>query len=116
MEPVDVLTDEAMRMLEPEFPAAEFVSDAIWHIGDCTLLANVIRYRAKFAEVECICDQWAKLECQCYQVGLEMGLCWHQLQDAHAVQRIIEDMVQDPCISQQGGARQRGRRGHGRPA
>ena len=29
VEPVDILTDEAMRMLEPEYPAAELVSDAI---------------------------------------------------------------------------------------
>ena len=28
-EPVDVLTDKAVRMLEPEFPAAEHVSDAL---------------------------------------------------------------------------------------
>ena len=33
-EPIDVLTDEVMRMLEPEFPAVEFVADAIWRIGD----------------------------------------------------------------------------------
>ena len=39
-------------MLEPEFPAAEFVSDAIWRINDRTLLADVIRYWAKFAEIE----------------------------------------------------------------
>ena len=73
-EPVDVLTDEAMCMLEPEFPAAEFVSNAIRHIGDHTLLAEVIWYRAKFVEVEHIRDQRATLERRCYQVGLEMGL------------------------------------------
>ena len=44
-------------MLEPEFPTAEFVSNAIRRIGDRTLLADVIQYRAKFAEVERIQDQ-----------------------------------------------------------
>ena len=102
-------------MLEPEFPTAEFVSNAIRRIGDRTLLADVIQYRAKFAEVERIQDQWAELECWCYQVGLEMGLCQHRLQDARAVQCIIEDMVQDQHISQQGGTRQQGRCGHGHP-
>ena len=51
-EPIDVLTDEAMHMLQPEFPAAEFVADAIQHIGDHTLEANVIQYKAKFTEIE----------------------------------------------------------------
>ena len=37
LEPIDVLTDEAMQMLEPDFPAAEHVSDALRHIGDRTL-------------------------------------------------------------------------------
>ena len=50
-EPIDVLTDEAMQMLEPEFPTAEFISDTIRHIGDRTLLADVIRYRVRFAEI-----------------------------------------------------------------
>ena len=94
-EPIDVLTDEAMRMLEPEFPAAEFVSNAIRRIGDRTLLADVIRYQARFTEIEQIQDQRAELERKCYLVGLEMGFCRHRLQDARAVQHIIEEMVQD---------------------
>ena len=94
-EPIDVLTDEAMRMLEPEFPAAEFVSDAIRRIGDRTLLADVIRYQARFTEIEQIQDQRAELERKCYLVGLEMGFCRHRLQDVRAVQHIIEEMVQD---------------------
>ena len=51
-EPVDILTDKAMRMLEPEFPAAELVSDTIRHISDHTLLADIIWYRARFVEIE----------------------------------------------------------------
>ena len=41
-EPIDVLTNEAMQMLEPEFPAAELVSNALRHMGDRTLWAEVI--------------------------------------------------------------------------
>ena len=106
MEPIDILTDEAMRMLEPKFPAVDFVCDAIQHIRDHTLEADVIRYKAKFAEIERIQNQWAELEHQCYMVGLEMGLCRHRLQDVCVVQRIIEEMVQDQRINQHGGARQ----------
>ena len=61
-ETVEPLTDEAMQMLEPKFPAAEFVSDAIWRINNHTLLADIIRYWAKFAEIERIRDQRAELE------------------------------------------------------
>ena len=108
MEPINVLTNEAMCMLEPKFPAADFVCDAIQRIRDRTLEADVIQYKAKFAEIEHIWNQWAELECQCYMVGLEMGLCQHWLQDACTVQCIIEEMVQDQHINQHGGARQQG--------
>ena len=114
-EPVDVLTDEVMHMLEPKFPAVDFVCDAIRRIGDRTLEADVIWYKAKFMEIECIWNQQVELEHWCYMVGLEMGLCQHRLQDAHTVQHIIEEMVQDQCINQTGGNRHRGGRGRGRP-
>ena len=107
-EPVNILTNEAMHMLEPEFPAVDFICDALRHIGDHTLEADVIQYKAKFVEIEHIQNQQAELERQCYMVGLEMGLCRHWLQDACTVQCIIEEMVQDQCINQHGGARQRG--------
>ena len=114
-EPVDVLTDEAVWMLEPNFPAAEHVSDALRHIGDRTLWAEVIRFCAQIAEIDHIRVQQEELQCQCYLAGLELGFSCHRLQDARAVQRIIEDMVQDQRINQQQQARQRGRRGRGRP-
>ena len=115
-ESVDMLTDEAMHMLEPDFPAAEHVSNALRRMGDCTLWAEVIRYRARFAEIEHIRVQREELQHRCYLAGLETGFSCHRLQDARAVQCIIEDMVQDLHINQQQQVRQRGRRGHGRPA
>ena len=115
-ESVEVLSDEAMRMLEPEFPAAEHVSDALRRMGDRTLWAEVIRYRARVAEIKRIWVQREELQWRCYMVGLEMGFSQQRLQDARAVQRIIEDMVQDQRINQQQQVRQRGRRGRGRPA
>ena len=116
LEPIDMLTDEAMRMLEPEFPAAEHVSDALHRIGDRTLWAEVIRFRARVAEIERIRIQREELQRWCYLVGLELGFSRHRLQDTRAVQRIIEDMVQDQRINQQQQVRQRGRRGRGHPA
>ena len=107
-ESVEVLTDEAVQMLEPDFPAAEFVSNALRRMGDRTLWAEVIRFRARFAEIERIRVQREELQRQCYLAGLEMGFSRHRLQDARVVQRIIEDMVQDQCINQQQQARQRG--------
>ena len=115
-EPIDVLTDEAVRMLEPEFPAVEHVSDALRRIGDRTLWAEVIRFRARIAEIEQIWVQREELQQRCYLAGLELGFSRHRLQDACAVQHIIEDMVQDQRINQQQQVRQRGRRGRGRPA
>ena len=94
-EEVEPLTDEAMRMLEPDFPAAEHVSDALRRMGDCTLWAEVIPYQAKVSEIDRIRVQQEELQHQCYMVGLEMGLSRQRLQDVRTVQHIIEDMVQD---------------------
>ena len=85
-------------------------------MGDHTLWAEVIRYQARVAEIERICVQQAELHRRCYLAGLEMGFSRQRLQDTHAVQHIIEDMVQDQRINQQQQVRQRGRRGRGRPA
>ena len=103
-----------MRMLEPDFLAAEHVSNALRRMGDRTLWAEVIRYRAKVSEVNKIRVQREDLQRRCYMVGLEMGLSRQRLQEAHAVQRIIEDMVQDTRTNQQ--SRQCGQHGRGRPA
>ena len=113
-EEVEPLTDEAMRMLEPDFPAVEHVSNALRRMGDRTLWAEVIRYRAKVSEIDKIRVQREELQRRCYMVGLEMGLSRQRLQEARVVQRIIEDMVQDTRTNQQ--SRQRGQRGRGRPA
>ena len=113
-EEVEPLTDEAMWMLEPDFPAAEHVSNALRHMSDRTLWAEVIRYRAKVAEIDKIRVQREELQRRCYMVGLEMGLSRQRLQDARAVQRIIENMVQDTRTNQQ--SRQRRQCGRGRPA
>ena len=48
-------------------------------------------------------------------VGLEMGLSRQRLQDARAIQHIIEDMVQDTRVNRQQQERQRGGRGRGCP-
>ena len=113
-EEVEPLTDEAMRMLELDFPAVEHVSNALRRMNNCSLWAEVIRYRAKVSEIDRIRVQREELQCRCYMVGLEMGLSRQRLQEAHAVQRIIEDMVQDTRTNQQ--SRQCGQHGRGRPA
>ena len=113
-EEVEPLTDEATRMLEPDFLAAEHVINALRRMNDRTLWAEVIRYRAKVSEIDKIQVQQEDLQRRCYMVGLEMGLSRQRLQEARTVQRIIEDMVQDTRINQQ--SRQRGQRGRGRPA
>ena len=71
-EEVEPLTDEAMRMLEPEFPAAEHVSNALRRMSDRTLWAEVIRYRAKDSEIDKIRVQREELQRRCYMVGLDV--------------------------------------------
>ena len=77
---------------------------------------EVIQFRARVTEIERIRVQREELQRRCYLAGLELGFSRHRLQDARAVQRIIENMVQDTRVNQQQQVRQRGRRGRGRPA
>ena len=117
MELINALTDEAVRMLEPDFPIADLVSNSLCRMGDRTLWAEVIRYRAHVSEIDRIRVQWEELQRRCYLAGLEMGLSRQRLQDTRAVQWILEDMVQDQRINQQQQVRQQGQRGgRGRPA
>ena len=81
-ESVDALTDEAVRMLDPDFPAAELVSDSLHCMGDRTLWAEVIRYRARVSEIDHIRVQREELQRRCFLAGLEMGLSRQRLQDA----------------------------------
>ena len=113
-EEIEPLTNEVMRMLEPDFLAAKHVSNALRRMNNRTLWAEVIRYHAKVSEIDKIRMQREDLQRWCYMVGLEMGLSRQRLQEARAVQHIIEDMVQDTRTNQQ--SRQRGQRGRGRPA
>ena len=76
-EPIDVLTDEAIRMLEPDFPAAELVSDALRRIGDRTLWAEVIQFCARLTEIDRIRVQREELQRRCYLAGLELGFSRH---------------------------------------
>ena len=80
----------------------ELVSNTLRRMGDRTLWAEVIQYRAWHAEIKRIRVQREELQHWCYLAGLEMGFSRHRLQDVRAVQRIIEDMVQDQRIDQQG--------------
>ena len=84
-EEVEPLTNEAMRMLEPDFPAAVHVSNVLHCMCDRTLWAEVIRYRTKISEIDKIRVQREELQRRCYMVGLEMGLSRQRLQEAHAV-------------------------------
>ena len=84
------------------------------YVAEVIRYTEVIRYRAKIAEIDRIWVQREELQRRCYMVGLEMGLSRQRLQEVRAVQRIIKDMVQDTRTNQQ--SRQRGQRGRGRPA
>ena len=90
---INDIKDKAIRMLELDFPTANFVDDVLLHISDQTLCTKVMQYHAKVAEIECIWVQQEELVHPCYLVGLEQGLSWHQLQDACAIQHIVEEMV-----------------------
>jgi hypothetical protein len=111
--PPETLTEEALRLLQPDFPAARLVDEALARMGDRSLTAEVRRWRCHEGEIGRIGMERARLERRVYQVGIEQGLSRHRLQEARGISRIIEEMVRDRHVTQR---EQSGRRGRGRPA
>jgi hypothetical protein len=83
--PPKALTEEALRLLQPNFPATRLVDEALAQIGDRSLTAEVRRWQCHEGKIGCIGMERARLERQVYQAGIEQGLSHHRLQEARAI-------------------------------
>ena len=111
--PPERLTDAVLCMFARMFPALNRVHEAIARIGDRSLEAEVRRYQGINIRIEANEEKRIRLERECQQVELELGMCVHQLQEVRACNRILEEMVSDQRINRHFPARrnERGRSG-----
>ena len=93
--PPERLTDAALRMFACTFPALDRINDAIGRIGDWSLEAEVRRHQGISIWMEVNEEKRLRLEWEHQQLELDLGMCMHRLQEAHACNQILEEMVRD---------------------
>ena len=76
------LTDTALRMFVCTFPTLDRVNEAIGWIGDRLLEAKVCCHQGLSIRMEVNEEKWVRLECECQQLELDLGMCVHRLQEA----------------------------------
>ena len=111
-EPVQHISDRALRMFDRDYPAADVVNTSLGRIGDRTLEAEVMRHRSTMARLDVNQQKQKALKLEQERLELTLGMCRQRLQDARACNRVLDDMVADQHIRREA---RRGR-GRGRPA
>ena len=111
-EPVQHITDRALRMFDRNYPAADVVNTSVSRIGDRTLEAEIMRHRSTMARLDINQQKQKSLKLEQERLELTLGMCRQRLQDARACNRVLDNMVADQHIHREA---QRGH-GRGRPA
>ena len=93
--PTEPLTDVAMRMFAADFPGRQFVNQAVANISDHTLMAELKRQRWLAAQIKAAGRECEQLEHRVFQLGLEQGMSWNQLQEAWARDQVAKEMMRD---------------------
>ena len=97
--PPKCLTDAVLCMFMCTFPALDRVNEVIGQIRDCSLEAEVCRHQGISLCMEVNEEKCVQLERKHQQLELDLGMCVHRLQEAHACNRILEEMVSDQHIN-----------------
>ena len=111
-EPVQHISDHAIRMFDRDYPAADIVNTSVSRIGDRTLEAEIMRHRSTMARMDVNQQKQKTLKLEQERLELTLGMCQQHLQDARACNRVLDNMVADQHIRREA---QQGR-GRGRPA
>ena len=111
-EPVQHISDRALRMFDRDYPAADVVNTSVSRIGDRTLEVEIMRHRSTMARLDVNQQKQKTLKLEQERLELTLGMCRQRLQDAHACNRVLDDMVADQHVRREA---RRGR-GRGRPA
>ena len=97
-EPVQHISDRALRMFDRDYPAADVVNTSVNHIRDRSLEAEVMRHRSTMARLDINQQKQKALKLEQERLELNLGMCRQRLQDARACNRVLDDMVADQHI------------------
>jgi hypothetical protein len=89
------LTNESLQMLEPSYRDCNAVEDALGHVGDRLLGAEVTRWNALKKKVKCIQDQIRECEDQLFALSINQRACRARLEEARVISRLQEEMHRD---------------------
>jgi hypothetical protein len=97
-DPHPELTNESLRMLEPGYRERTAVEDALGHVGDRSLGAEVTRWNALKKKVKRIQDQIREREDQLFALSVDQRACHKRLEDARVISRLQEEMRRDQRV------------------
>ena len=97
-EPVQHISDRALRMFDRDYPVADIVNTSVGRIGDRTLEAEIMRHWSTMARLDVNQQKQKSLKLEQERLELTLGMCRQHLQDAQACNRVLDDMVADQHI------------------
>ena len=97
--PPEHLTNATLRMFTCTFPSLDHINEAIGRIGDWSLEAEVRHHQGINLRIEVNEEKRLWLEHEHQQLKPDLGMCVHRLQEAHACNWILEEMVSDQHIN-----------------
>jgi hypothetical protein len=89
------LANESLRMLELGYRDRSAVEDALGHVGDRSLGAEVMRWNVLKKKVKHLQDQIREREDQLFTLSVDQQACHKRLEEARVVSRLQEEMHRD---------------------
>ena len=74
-EPVQHISDRAIRMFNRDYPAADVVNTSVSCIGDCTLEAEIMQHRSTMARLDVNQQKRKTLKLEKERLELVLGMC-----------------------------------------
>ena len=74
-EPVQHISDRALRMFDRDYPAADVVNTSVSRIGDRTLEAEIMRHRSTMARLDVNQQKQKTLKLEQERLELTLGMC-----------------------------------------
>jgi hypothetical protein len=93
--PPPLITADILRLLDTDYMGYDRVDEAIGEIGDCSLRAEVNRYRRLERKRKAFQESIRRLEDQMFTTDVERRMCVSRLEGARAMVRIQRSMQDD---------------------
>ena len=74
-EPIQHISDRALRMFNQDYPATDVVNTSVSHIGDWTLEAEIMRHQSMMARLDVNQQKQKHLKLEQERLKLNLGMC-----------------------------------------